>query len=40
VSGKRRHPRVGRCEVTFHCAPKGPEGNRGLSRRRRRRKSK
>lgn len=40
VSGKKRHPRVGRCEVTFHCAPKGPEGNRGLSHRRRRRKSK
>lgn len=40
VSGKKQHPRVGRCEVTFHCAPKGPEGNRGLSRRRRRRKSK
>ncbi len=40
VSGKRRHPRVGRCDVTFHCTPKGPEGNRGLSRRRKRRKSK
>lgn len=40
VSGRRRHPRVGRCEVTFHCAPKGPEGNRGLSRRRRRRAGK
>lgn len=39
VSGRKKHPRVGRCEVTFHCAPKGPEGNRGLSRRRRRRKS-
>jgi len=37
VSGRRKHPRVGRCEVTFHCTPKGPEGNRGLSRRRRRR---
>ncbi len=40
VSGKKRHPRVGRCEVTFHCAPKGPEGNRGLSRRQRRRDAK
>lgn len=37
VTGRRTHPRVGRCEVTFHCAPKGPEGNRGLRRRRRRR---
>ena len=33
VSGQRRHPRVGRCEVTFHCTPKGPHGNRGLRRR-------
>jgi len=40
VSGRKRHPRVGRCEVTFHCAPKGPEGNRGLSRRQRRRDAK
>jgi len=38
VTGKHSYPRVGRCEVTFHCAPKGPEGNRGLRRRRRRRR--
>lgn len=37
VSGRNSHPRVGRCEVTFHCAPKGPHGNRGFRRRRRRR---
>jgi hypothetical protein len=37
MTGRNSHPRVGRCDVTFHCAPKGPEGNRGFRRRRRRR---
>ncbi len=38
VKHRGKQPRVGRCYITFHCAPKRGDGNRGLLNRRTRRR--
>ncbi|MFW5652469.1 MAG: hypothetical protein ACOC0P_00345 [Planctomycetota bacterium] len=37
VKRRGRERRVGRCDVTFHCAPKAAEGNRAMEKRVKRR---
>ena len=33
VMNLKSHPKVGRCNITFHCSPKGPDGNYRMHRR-------